>query len=340
MASESSTERTLSISLPAELEEWLDEQANAAKVGREELLVQLLASYRETAQLENGHEGEIRQVEEGDIASAVEARLNEGLSAELEGEVEGLVEDQVEAILEDRVDEILDSRIDEMLDRKLAEQNDSKLTEQLDSQIEAAVKDRLTEQVTEATNSVQRQLSQRIDTVESEFDDKIQDIRQRVIQVKKEADGKAPAEHTHAELDRIDSLSTELDELESELTTLREQVETELPSHEERLDGADDRIEQMQDRLQTVAWVLSDLRSAQESKAGLEAVERIKRAAAKADIERAKCENCGDGVTISLLTDPNCPHCDATVTNIEPAGGWFSKPKLLTAAQLESGEEQ
>jgi len=49
MASESSSERTLSVTLPADLEEWLDEQAAAADIDREELLVQLLTTYRMTA---------------------------------------------------------------------------------------------------------------------------------------------------------------------------------------------------------------------------------------------------------------------------------------------------
>jgi len=112
-----------------------------------------------------------------------------------------------------------------------------------------------------------------------------------------------------------------------------------VPAHEESIADAEQRLAELQDRLKTVAWVVSDLREAQESSGGLQAVERIKRAAAKNNIERANCENCGDGVTLSLLTDPECPHCSATVTNVEASSGWFGKPKLLTAAQLESGEQ-
>ncbi|PSP59271.1 CopG family transcriptional regulator, partial [Halobacteriales archaeon QH_7_66_37] len=41
-----------------------------------------------------------------------------------------------------------------------------------------------------------------------------------------------------------------------------------------------------------------------------------------------------------LLTDPACPHCDATVTNVEADPGWFRKPKLRVASQLESGEPE
>ena len=76
-----------------------------------------------------------------------------------------------------------------------------------------------------------------------------------------------------------------------------------------------------------------------EADGGLDAVERVKRAAAKADVDRARCENCDNGVDIALLTDPHCPHCEATVADVEGASGFFSKPKLLVASQLESGEE-
>ena len=292
MASESGSERTLSVTLPADLEEWLDEQAAAAEVDRTELLVQLLATYRTAADesLEDALEIDSREIEE-----AVRSQLDDQLTARLDGELE--------------------------------------------SRIEQTVNNVLTEQLTEATNSVQRQLSNRIDTVESEFDEKIGDVRERVIQVKKEADKKAPAEHSHDELDAIPELEATVADLRTELDALRSEFDEHVPGNQEELADAEQRLDEMQDRLQTIAWVVSDLRDAQESSGGLQAVERIKRAAAKANIERANCENCGEGVTLSLLTDPECPHCSATVTNVEPSSGWFGNPRLLTAAQLESGDQ-
>lgn len=293
MASESSSERTVSITLPGDLDEWLDQQASAADLDREELLVQLLASYRMTAEQDTPDTDSLG-VDQEEMAAAVRSQLDEQLSARLDAE--------------------------------------------LDSRIEQAVEQAMSEQISEATNSVQRQLSNRIDSVESEFDGKIDDVRERVIQIKKETDGKAPKDHTHEDLQSIPEIERTLAELEAELDDLKTTFAEQVPDQEEALTEMDGRLDQMQDRLQTVAWVVSDLREAQESSGGLEAVERIKRAAAKADIERANCENCGEGVTLSLLTDPECPHCSATVTNVEPASGWFGSPTLLTAAQLESGE--
>ncbi|MFT4947215.1 MAG: hypothetical protein ACI8TL_001455 [Natronomonas sp.] len=295
MASESSPKRTVSITLPADLDEWLDQQAAVAGVDREELLVQLLASYRMTAEQGGSPGVDSLEIDETAVADAVRSQLDEQLPARLDDEIDG--------------------RIDQ------------------------AVEQALTEQVSEATTSVQRQLSNRIDSVEAEFGEKIDDVRERVIQIKKETDSKAPKDHNHQNLEAIPEIERTLAELESELGDLKTDFAEQVPEHEEALTELDGRIGEIQDRLQTVAWVVSDLRETQESKGGLEAVERIKRAAAKADIERANCENCGEGVTLSLLTDPECPHCNATVTNVEPASGWFGKPTLLTAAQLESGEQ-
>lgn len=270
MASESSSERTVSITLSTDLDEWLDQQASAAEVDREELLVQLLASYRMTAEKQGPPNADLLGLDQEEIADTIRSQLDEQLS--------------------------------------------------------------------EATSSVQRQLSNRIDSVEAEFDGKIDDVRERVVQIKKETDGKAPKDHTHQQLQSVPEIQQTVAELEDELDELRADFAEQVPEQEETISEIDDRLDQMQDRLQTVAWVVSDLREAHESSGGLEAVERIKRAAAKADIERANCENCGEGVALSLLTDPECPHCSATVANVEPASGWFGSPTLLTAAQLESGD--
>ena len=70
------------------------------------------------------------------------------------------------------------------------------------------------------------------------------------------------------------------------------------------------------------------------------AVDRIKRAAAQEGVETASCESCGESVNLGLLTAPECPHCEATVSDVRPTGGIFrKKARLVAAAQLESGDE-
>ena len=291
MASES-TEGAVSVDLPSELHDWLEEKATELGVEREQLLVQLVAAYRTAAEVD-------------DVPAVLGPPDGSTLPADT-------VEEHVADAVED----------------------------QLGSTVRESAEPLVTERVNESTKAVQRQLGDRIDAAEEEFTEKLKDVRERVIQVKKEADAKAPADHTHEQLEVVADLDRSVATLEDELAELRSTVEEAVPEHESKITEVDARIAEMEDRLKTVAWVVSDLRDAHESGKGLEAVERIKRAAAKADIERAKCENCGNKVTLALLTDPTCPHCDATVTNVEPDPGWFRKPKLRVASQLESGDPE
>ena len=295
MASEST--ETVTVRLPSELDSWLDEQARELEVTRETVLVQMLASYRATAELE------------GDLDAA-----------ELEVGAPG----------EEEVAEMVDSRVDE------------RLGEQLDARVEAAVDQRVGEAVeaslSGATEAVEGRLKSRVDSVERQFQEKVEDVRERVIQVKQEADAKAPADHDHEEFERLVALGKQVDDLGVEVGHLTERLDATVPEQEAAVEELEADLDTVQERLRTVAWTVRDLRDSVEAETGLDAVERVKRAAAKADVDRARCENCGNGVDIALLTDPHCPHCEATVTDVEEASGFFSKPKLLVASQLESGE--
>ena len=54
--------------------------------------------------------------------------------------------------------------------------------------------------------------------------------------------------------------------------------------------------------------------------------------------QQRSCQNCGEKVEIGLLTDPQCPHCGSTVSDVQPEGGIIrKKASLVTAAQLEAG---
>lgn len=280
MASESTEEQTVTVHLPPELHDWLDDHAREQDLDRETLLRQLLASYRQMAT-------------EGVDGDAV---IVDGA---------GALEDRIEVIVAEQVAD--------------------------------AVEGQTADRISEARNAVQKQLGNRIDSIEANFREKLDDVRERVIQVKKEADRKAPKDHTHAQFEQLGSISERFDDLEAELDEIRDSLGSAVDG-EGRVTELENSLERVEERLQTVAWVVSDLREAQEASGALDPVDRIKRAAAKADIQRAKCENCGEGVTISLLTDPECPHCEATVSNVEPASGFFGKPTLLVASQLESGE--
>jgi methionyl-tRNA synthetase len=281
MASEPT--ETVTVRLPSDLDNWLDEQARELGVNRETVLVQMLASYRATAELD------------GDIDAA---------------------EFEFGAPSDEQLEEVVDRRVEEALEAALAEQ------------------------LPDATETIERRVGSRVDSAQAEFQEKLEDVRERVVQVKQEADAKAPADHDHEEFDRLVALGRHVDGLQEDVEHLTERLDATLPEQETAIEELEADLDTVQERLRTVAWAVRDLREDVENDTGLAAVERVKRAAAKADVGRARCENCGNGVEVALLTDPHCPHCEATVTDVEEASGFFSKPKLLVASQLESGDEQ
>jgi len=296
------TEEGLTVTLPPDLEEWLDDRARKLGVDREAVLRQLLASYRAAAELDDNQP----VPPGGPITEVVERELAAHLDAELEAAVESVLADTLEDHVETAVR----------------------------SQLGAALESELNDRISEATAAVRGDLGERLDEMEADYTEKLEDVRERVIQVKRETDAKAPADHTHEEPDRLGDLADRIEELVADL----EDIEHRVSDHEAATEDVTERLDETRQRLRTVAWVVSDLREAHEEGGGMEAVERIKRAAARADVDRAKCESCGNGVEIALLTDPECPHCETTVTNVEPAEGFFGKPRLVVASQLESGD--
>ncbi|WP_436923482.1 hypothetical protein [Halosimplex amylolyticum] len=294
MASESSDDAAVSVSLPADVEAWLDRKADDLGVDREVVVVQLLASYR-----------------------AAEEFGDEDVSAALGTDVESEVRD----VIAERLPDIADA-----------------VTERTDAGDVAAVEEGL---------------SAEIDRVEGDFAEKIQDVRERVVQVKRETDGKADADHTHPEFGELATLSSAVDDLESALGSLESRVDDDaetvadvderLGDVEDRVDEmerATDRLDEIEERLRTVAWVVSDLREAEQARSsGSDAIERLKATAAELDADRAVCENCSQAVDIALLHEPRCPHCDATVSDVRLPGGFFGKPTLTVARQLEAGDE-
>ncbi|WP_336338146.1 hypothetical protein [Haloarcula brevis] len=212
--------------------------------------------------------------------------------------------------------------------------------EKLNGSVEAAAESAVSDRVPDIADTVERRLAERVETLEADFQTKIEDVRERVVQVKREADAKAPADHDHAEFDRIEALADDLGGLESDIAALRADVAESTETHDERLDDIDDRLDDVEDKLTRVAWVVSDLR---EDRSGRDqdrkAVDRLKRAAAQENISTARCSNCDEQVDIGLLTEPQCPHCNATVSDVRPEGGIIrSKARLVAAAQLEPGE--
>jgi uncharacterized protein YoxC len=335
MAGESRETGTLTVSLPDELDDWLEQQALDLGVDEETLLVQLLASYRQTAEGED-----LAVVEDPDGA----------LSRD---DLEPLVRD----VLTDRLPELTDA----VADRVAAD-----LREELLAEVES-----------EGAGGDTAAVEERMDDLEADYREKLDDVRQRVIQVKRDADAKADPDHDHPELldrietieatldaleddveavaslddsldrlaqrvgrhdDRLSNLDAELDGVESDVAALRGQLED---ADEERIEELAGDLDDAREKLQTVAWVVRDLRDAVQGGTASQALDRIKQQAAAEDVRRASCANCGSGVEIGLLTEPSCPHCDTTLDGVEPSERrfGFGSATLTVAAGLESGAD-
>jgi methyl-accepting chemotaxis protein len=311
MASEP-TDEPVTVSLPPELAAWVDEQARDRGTDRETVLAQLLAAHRATDDLDADDPEALAEVVD------VEAAVNDVLADRLP-EIVDAVTDQLE--VEAQVQDAVERHLQDALEDRLAE-------------VSQSAADRATEQIGD-------RLDDRLGAVEDDYMDKIQDVRQRVIQVKQVADSKAPADHGHPDLaDRIDGLASDVETVEGEIETLRAQLDERAGDTADRIEDLDETVGDLEEKVRTVAHVVRDLRDdARVGSKRATSVEGIKRAAAELDVDRAKCGVCGEGVQIGLMTEPECPHCEAVVTDVEPKDGFFGSPKLVKAQSIEAPEE-
>jgi len=309
MASESREDTGVALDVPTDLNEWLDEHATTLDVDREELVLQILSSYHAAATLE----GQL------DAAQLLDLSADDFVD----------VETAVDEMLEERIDEVVAERVEEALEERL----DGALDETVDERIDARIDERL------ADVAADREAA--IDDLDEEFQAKLADVRERVVQVKKETDAKAPAAHTHEELQAVAALDERVNDLAATVESMRDDVEERLEDQAETTGDLSDRLDDAQEKLNRVAWVVSDIKDETMGRdAHEQAVDRIKRAAAQEGVATATCERCDESVHVGLLTDPECPHCNATVSDVRPAGGLLrKKARLVAASQLESGED-
>lgn len=169
-----------------------------------------------------------------------------------------------------------------------------------------------------ALDELDEQLSavdDRLTAVEDDVDEKVDDVRGRVIQVKREGDeGRETLEHR---LDEVEStVDGGFENFESILSRLADGIET-----------SDERLT----RLAAVVVALRRRTAATEQRvARLDTAAELKNAANRQGETKAKCDDCSGTVSLGLLTEPRCPHCDATFADIEPTRRPFSAARLTT----------
>jgi|GEM_PF-469419 DNA repair exonuclease SbcCD ATPase subunit len=203
--------------------------------------------------------------------------------------------------------------------------------------------DDLAERVDETESRV-ADAESRIGNAEADFDEKLQDVRERVVQVKHEADGKADADHDHPglaedvaaaldEAERADEMTAALTE---DVAALDEQVDAGFENFEEVLSFLRDETDDLSGKVTTLAKAVVSMREAVRTVGAAEArrarTDALKRTANVAGVEEADCEDCGQSVTVALLTAPECPFCGAPFEDVAPGSGWFSSNTLETGA--------
>ncbi|SFC36736.1 hypothetical protein SAMN05444422_107226 [Halobiforma haloterrestris] len=163
-----------------------------------------------------------------------------------------------------------------------------------------------------------------------EFRELLEDVRSRVVQVKRETDAKAPADHGHPEYAEAETL----ERLQADLEALEETVDGGFDNFEEVLDYLLERTDRLEERSTVLATAVVDLRDRWDDLVERERqraqVEDLKLAANRLGIRSAACEECDASVDLALLTAPECPHCASPFADVRERTSFFGSHTLET----------
>lgn len=184
------------------------------------------------------------------------------------------------------------------------------------------------------------ELHSHVDAQREEFVDLLEDVRSRVVQVKRETDAKAPAEHDHPD----HATDDDLEELADELEELESTVSSGFDNFEASLEGLLDEVDELEERSTVLAKAVVDLREDRNDLAARERrrakADRLKLAANRIGVRTAACEECDSSVDISMLAKPECPHCGAPLVDVEERTSMFFGSHSLVTGEppaLEGG---
>lgn len=156
----------------------------------------------------------------------------------------------------------------------------------------------------------------RIDTLEEGLEEDLESLRNRVLQLRDAVRNRAKTEHSHEEFtqlaDRIDQVATDV----ADLSTAVDEVESGLAEANTKLD--------------TLARVVLQIRNESSGRTAESRrhLEQLRETANRRGISEASCDACGESISVPLLTEAACPHCDAELRDITTTGIVFSRAKL------------
>lgn len=206
-------------------------------------------------------------------------------------------------------------------------------------------------------------IESRLDALDAELDEKVGDLRERFVELYRDLEAKAPADHEHPETaDRLEGLAADLDRLAERLEGLEADAASKSAvdeAVEERVGGLDDRLADIEeqvdelaelearvddidageidDKLSRVASAVVRVRrrleAAERDRSDRERLDALTATANRNGVRKAACTDCGDTVDISLLTAPECPHCGGAFAELEPNPGFLGTSRLVVEEQ-------
>ena len=186
----------------------------------------------------------------------------------------------------------------------------------------------------EEVDALRRDLTE----LDATVDEKISDLRDRFVELYRDIETKAPADHAHEETTgRLESIEADLDAVSSRLDDIDdrqasvESLANDIGRLESRMDDRD--VEELDDKLSRVASAVVRIRrrleAAERDRTDREQLASLTDAANRHGVRKAKCGNCGETVDIGLLTTPACPHCGSQFAELEPNPGFLGTSTLV-----------
>lgn len=176
------------------------------------------------------------------------------------------------------------------------------------------------------------ELEGRLEDMDAELSEHVEDLRSRILQLKDAVESNASADHEHSEIKvlsrKIEALSTDFDDFEADSDDLA----TELEELSSGLVSAEDRLETTETKLHRLARIVLELRRQTDRTAGSgETLKQLRRTANRTGTTAADCDSCGERLRVGLLMEAACPECGQEFDDIEQPSsilGRFKTPRL------------
>jgi uncharacterized protein YukE len=159
-------------------------------------------------------------------------------------------------------------------------------------------------------------VEERVDALEEGFTKDLESLRNRILQLRDAVRDRSKADHSHEEFNR---LSNRIEAIATEVADLSDTVE----ELEDGFEDADDKL----DRLARAVVALRQGDTGQRSERE-EHLDHIRESANRRGVSEMSCAACGESVSVPLLDEPACPHCEAELRDITTSGRFFTKTVL------------